>query len=108
MTYFKAKKKSFLNIKIFISSITFFVIMMMCIYGADSISKQNLTMQQQTLEDALHNSTIQYYALQGYYPENLNALLSSSTISYDEEKFYIDYQPIAANIMPDITVIQRR
>ncbi|MDO5403714.1 MAG: hypothetical protein Q4F11_09785 [Eubacteriales bacterium] len=108
MVYFQAKKKRYINIKVFISVIAFIVIIMLCVYGSDSILKQNLSIQQHTLENALHNSTIQYYALNGYYPDNLNELLSSSVISYNKSKFYIDYQPVASNIMPEITVIERK
>lgn len=108
MTFFKAKKSSHINIRILTSITAFIIIIMMCIYGADSLWNENISMQKNTLEDALHNSTIQYYALEGYYPENLNELLSSCAIRYDESKFFIDYQPIAANIMPEIIVIVRK
>ena len=108
MTYFKAKKKNIFNFKLFISVITFIIVILIFVQSADSLSERNQSLQQHTLENALHAGTIQYYALEGYYPENLEELLSSSNIRYDKNKFYIDYQPVASNIMPDNTVIPRK
>lgn len=80
----------------------------LCSEGTDTFSKQSLQVQQTTLKQALYDSTIEYYALNGYYPESLDALLQYIPISYDSSKFFIDYQPSAANILPDITVIVRK
>lgn len=49
----------------------------------------------------------QYYALEGHYPETLDDLTENCGIQYDKKQFFIDYQIAGANILPDITVIER-
>ena len=49
----------------------------------------------------------EYYALEGHYPETLDDLTENCGIQYDKKQFFIDYQIAGANILPDITVIER-
>ncbi len=48
------------------------------------------------------------YAAEGSYPASLNDLKEHYGLFYDEEKYRIDYQPLGANIMPDVTIIRRK
>ena len=57
------------------------------------------------LEQALHRAAVSCYATEGYYPENLEQLLSFGVV-YDTERFTVIYEPVAANLLPDITVIE--
>ena len=45
--------------------------------------------------------------LEGHYPETLDDLTENCGIQYDKKQFFIDYQIAGANILPDITVIER-
>ncbi len=42
-----------------------------------------------------------------HYPETLDDLTENCGIQYDKKQFFIDYQIAGANILPDITVIER-
>ena len=64
-------------------------------------------MQKESLENALWRGVTQYYALEGHYPETLDDLTENCGIQYDKKQFFIDYQIAGANILPDITVIER-
>ena len=55
----------------------------------------------------LFSVVTQYYALEGHYPETLDDLTENCGIQYDKKQFFIDYQIAGANILPDITVIER-
>ena len=59
------------------------------------------------LFSALWRGVTQYYALEGHYPETLDDLTENCGIQYDKKQFFIDYQIAGANILPDITVIER-
>ena len=63
--------------------------------------------QKESLENALWRGVTQYYALEGHYPETLDDLTENCGIQYDKKQFFIDYQIAGANILPDITVIER-
>ena len=48
------------------------------------------------------------YAIEGSYPESLQYLKDNYGLTYDEEKYFIDYQVLGSNILPDVTIIDRR
>ena len=45
--------------------------------------------------------------MNGFYPESLDYLLQNYPILYDEDRYIIYYQPVASNLMPDVTVVER-
>ena len=47
------------------------------------------------------------YTLEGSYPQSLGYLKKHYGLHYDENKYFVDYQPLGANIMPDITIIRK-
>lgn len=51
---------------------------------------------------------MQCYVLEGHYPDSLSYLEEQYGFSYDKEHFFVDYQLLGANIMPDVTVIERK
>lgn len=87
-----------------------FLLIVICFFFAQSInrvSSETLVKEQQTLEQALRHGAVHTYALTGEYPESLSELLSNYHITYDSEKFIIDYAPNGANLFPFISVLPR-
>lgn len=107
MVRFQARRQK-KNIRLLLSVLLLMLALLLFIKGTGFLSGQNLQLAQQTLTEALTDNTVQYYALNGFYPESLDALLASFPIQYDPARFFIDYQPQAANILPEITVIIRK
>ncbi len=56
---------------------------------------------------AIRRAAVQCYALEGAYPANLSHLEERYGVQVDESRFFVDYQYVAANLMPDITVLPR-
>lgn len=75
--------------------------------GFERLSDTTRRRQKESLENALWRGVTQYYALEGHYPETLDDLTENCGIQYDKKQFFIDYQIAGANILPDITVIER-
>lgn len=73
-----------------------------------SLSQKTYDQQKESLEKALHRALMQSYALEGRYPESLEQLLSNYHILYNDDLFEVKYEVIASNIMPDITIIEKR
>lgn len=91
-----------------IISLAVFVIIAVCFWcAADSISDRTQAEERMLLEAALNRSITHCYAIEGTYPESLEYLTKNYGLTYDENKFYIDYQPLGADIMPDVTVIEK-
>ena len=85
---------------LYVSAVLFFS-------GFERLSDTTRRRQKESLENALWRGVTQYYALEGHYPETLDDLTENCGIQYDKKQFFIDYQIAGANILPDITVIER-
>ena len=89
------------NFSIFIIalSLIFFIIF------ASSIGQNNISKQQDILENTVKRNIVHCYAVEGKYPESIDYLKAHYGLTYNEDLFRIDYLPIGSNIMPDFTVL---
>lgn len=62
--------------------------------------------QREALHSALERCIISCYALEGFYPPDLPYMEEHYGLSYDKDLFFVDYQPVAANIRPDYYVLE--
>lgn len=107
MTRFQLTKRSSLG-KTFLISIAFFVVVtVMLVYGINSISTKTRAEEKRNLENALQRGITQCYAVEGTYPESLDYLKEHYGITYDEDVFFVDYKASGANILPDVTIIEK-
>ena len=60
------------------------------------------------LETALHRACVACYATEGVYPPDVEYLKDRYGVLVDEEKYKVDYQVFARNLMPSITVLERK
>jgi len=58
------------------------------------------------LEEAIRRAAVTCYANEGIYPPDLAYLQEHYGIRIDEENYIVHYEGIAANLMPDITVLE--
>ena len=77
-----------------------------------SVSLKNLEALRQEkgveqLEDALRRAAVACYAAEGIYPPDLAYLTEHYGIQIDDEKYFVHYEGIAENLMPEITVISQ-
>ena len=59
------------------------------------------------LETSLRRATVSYFVSEGVYPPDLDSILSRYAIQLDSERYSVFYDCFAANIMPDITVVEK-
>lgn len=90
-----------------ISVCLFALVVFLLFWGMDFLSKKTLQEQKVSLENALSRSVVECYAAEGAYPKSLSYLKDYYGLNYDENKFFVDYQPIGENILPEFTVILR-
>ena len=69
--------------------------------------RSTIEKQQESLENAISRDIVQCYAIEGMYPPSLEYMEQHYGLTYDKNTFFVDYQPIAANLYPDYTVILR-
>ena len=85
----------------------FFLVLLLFSRSISAFSEQSSAHQKNRLEEAVHKSIVTCYIQNGFYPESLDYLLSHYPVSYDEKRYIIHYQPVAANLMPDVTILER-
>lgn len=84
------------------------VIVLLCFLSAVSnVSHSQKDDEMGRLEDAIRRSTVACYAAEGIYPPNLAYLEEHYGIQINQSRYDVIYQPIAQNLMPDITVIEK-
>lgn len=88
--------------------LTFVLFFSLLSTGFYSISKNNISQQKESLEKALKRGILQCYALEGRYPDTLHHLLDNYGIVYNQNLFEVKYEAIASNIMPNVTVIEKK
>ncbi len=103
-------KKNFLRIsdsfyRLFSVAI-FIAIAVLFYFAVDAAGESTISKQQESLENALSRDIVQCYSVEGQYPPNLEYLETNYGLIYDKTMFFVDYQPIASNLYPDVTVIK--
>ncbi|MDD2413600.1 MAG: hypothetical protein PHI94_00330 [Eubacteriaceae bacterium] len=58
------------------------------------------------LETSVRHAVVHCYAVEGQYPSSVSYLEDHYGLTYDHQKYFIDYQGFASNVMPDITVVK--
>ena len=61
----------------------------------------------QQLEQSVRRACAACYAAEGEYPPSLDHLKDYYGLQVDEERWMVSYVPVASNLMPDITVLER-
>lgn len=89
-------------------SLLFALLLLLFLYGVDTLSDSNLERQKDALEKALTQSITYCYSVEGIYPEDLNYLKEHYGLTYNEELFFVDYRTTGANLLPDVTIIERK
>ncbi|MCI6243286.1 MAG: hypothetical protein PUF81_02970 [Lachnospiraceae bacterium] len=77
-------------------------------FSAEQMSSGNLTQEKEIVTTALSRSITQCYALEGFYPPDLDYICDHYGFTYNKDHFFIDYQYIGSNLPPDVTVIDRQ
>ena len=92
---------------IIISIVVFFVVFFCFQIAVSALSKQTDQEEMKTLEAAISRDITQCYAVEGSYPESLDYLKKNYGLHYDEDRYFVAYQPLGSNILPEVTVIRR-
>lgn len=107
MKRFYHKKKEHNFRRLLFSVILFLAVSGCFYYGVNSVSSRTAKEQKKSLEEAIQRGITHCYAVEGHYPESLEYLKKEYGILYDNDKFFVDYQVTGANIMPDVTIIEK-
>lgn len=60
------------------------------------------------LRQSARRAVVQCYAIEGSYPADVTYLEENYGLHYNHEKYFIDYQIFASNVMPDVEVYEKK
>lgn len=75
--------------------------------GVRSVSGRSEEERLKSVKQAVTRAAVHCYAVEGTYPPGLDYLEEQYGLMVDKEKYFVDYQSFASNVMPDITVVER-
>ncbi len=84
----------------------FLVIFFFAFRGISSISDTAAAKEMEGLEQTVYRDIVHCYASEGCYPPGIDYLKEHYGLVWNEERYWIDYQPIGSNLMPDVTVVK--
>lgn len=89
-----------------LSFVFFIAIICVFILGISYISDRNEKDEKEILINAINKDIVHCYAVEGYYPPNLDYISEHYGLTYDSSKYLIDYEPVGNNIMPNVTIVE--
>ena len=98
------KDKSFLY-RLILPIAVFIGILLIFMNTVRGMEDGNVRQQKDALTNALNKSIVHCYATEGFYPPSLQFIKDHYQVTYNEEMFYVDYQPLGSNMLPDVTII---
>ena len=99
------KKDKSIFYRFALSLFAFVAVVILFVNSLGNMEANSYEQQRATLEGAINKSIIHSYATSGYYPPSLEYILDTYQIIYNTDLFYIDYQPLGSNIIPEVTII---
>lgn len=93
-------KENFLSLGLFVA------VFLMLLYGLDGAQEGSAQEELRIVKESITRAVVSCYAIEGVYPESFAYLQENYALHIDQEKYYVEYQVFASNIMPDITVIE--
>ncbi len=75
--------------------------------SSDYFEKVNRVQSKELLEQSVRKAAIECYAVEGVYPSKLEYLEEQYGVSYDKEKYGVEYGCWSSNVMPVIVVYEK-
>ncbi len=89
------------------AGVVFLALMAGFILLVNSLTATSGEQETRLVYDAVKNSALTCYAVEGAYPENLDYLRENYGLAYNTDRFVVDYDAFASNLMPSIAVLER-
>ena len=81
---------------------------LLCFFsGLSNLSQSRQEEDRLQLETAVRKAVVACYAAEGFYPPNLEYLQDQYGLQISNHKYTVVYRGFGANLMPDITVLER-
>lgn len=99
------KKKKTLPITYLLTPFFLLAVLFCFLSATSTLTEDHSLAEKEQLETVLFQASAACYAAEGRYPSDLQYLVDHYGVQINEEEFTVIYEPIASNLMPDITVL---
>lgn len=89
------------------SILFFLIIIMLFMYGISSLSNSSINDDKQILSDAIERDIVHCYAVEGIYPPSLQYMEENYGLTFDHNKYIVNYDIFGSNIMPTFQIIDK-
>ncbi len=90
-----------------VSILLILMVLFLFVLGCESLRQGNHHHEEDVLRQALDRDITACYALEGHYPESIAYLKEHYGLTYNEDRFLIDYTVQGANIRPSYLILQK-
>ena len=97
----RISKKDVAAVLIFVALIVGFIFLI------NNITSKSGSREKEIVTEAVKNAALTCYAVEGMYPDSLDYLRENYNLSYNEDKYVVDYETFASNVIPHIKVVER-
>ncbi|MBR6328256.1 MAG: hypothetical protein IKR68_01260 [Lachnospiraceae bacterium] len=87
--------------------VSFVLIFGFFFYAISALSQNTASQQVKSLETAVTRDVLHCFAAEGEYPESIEYIEKNYALSYDHNKFDIQYTPSDGNSLPEIKVVEK-
>ena len=89
------------------SALLFIAVLIGFMIAVSDFADNNAANQKEILTDAISRDIVHCYAIEGSYPPSLDYIEEHYGLTYDHDRFLIDYEVMGSNLMPNVTIIER-
>lgn len=83
------------------------LVISVCVIIFSNTAKSTTREKQQITQNAIERAIVNCYAIEGFYPDNIEYLEENYGILIDHKKYVVLYETVGANVHPYVQVVQR-
>lgn len=87
--------------------VSFVFILSVFVAGISSVERGSDSAEMENLTTVINRDLVHCYASKGVYPKNLEYLEDKYGLSYDKDRYEIEYRPLGDNVLPEVVVKRR-
>lgn len=100
-----SKIKKNINLYLAVPIIGFVLCIVFFYVGVTEMSSLNSRAQINNLDTSISRDIMHFYASKGKYPENIHVLEEHYGLTYDHNRFRIEYKYMGTNTLPEYEII---
>lgn len=87
--------------------VSFVLVIVTALVAGNYINHMTNMQSIELLRQSVRKAVVQCYAIEGAYPPDIDYLEKEYNLEYNHDKYYIDYEVFASNVMPNVDVYER-